>query len=739
MEIEKKIIQLYEEGKLADAIKICEILLNKKKNYEIYRLLSIFLLEQKNYSSALEAINSGIKINKNNKFLYVIKGNILCETLKYEEAIKNYKQAILLDKKYISPYFNLGNLYRKINEIEISINNYLKCIEIDQKYIDAYLNIGAIYENDQNYEEAIKYYTKCLSIDKNYINAKCNLANVYKSLKENKIATKLYMECIDLDPKHKESRTNLAVLMISENRTIEAINILKDVLVIDVNFIEAYINIGVAYAKINKNNDALNALYYALKIDKRRVEIYINIAQIYIQQFDFNKALEFYRLAYEIEPLYQNLLSSYIMTKIRVCDYDEIDKYLDELMINFKKNKLKINPFLSISIINNQSINTLIANKWSSNQGLKEKFHKKNIKYDNNKIKIGYFSYDLRKHPVGYLINELIELHNRDSFEVHAFYYGPKTNDDIQLKLIKDFDKFIFIEDYSDEEIALKAKTYQIDIAIDLGGYTMHSRPEIFDFNPAPIKMYFLGYLGVMGGTSFDYMIADKILVKEEEVDNLGIKIAYLNNYQPPSKIDIIVKNDIIYQENKDFIFGSFNNNFKLNTYILGIWVNILNKVLNSKLLIYIESRESEYNLKKFFSKNLIKEDRIIYFKKLEKLNYLKLMSGVNLMLDSFPYNGGTTTSDSLNMNVPVLTLYGNTISSRMSSSILKFYMLEELIVYNSMEYENMAVELFNDRNKYNQIKNKIIKKNLEKEINSMEKYVLNFEEMLIECYNKER
>ena len=148
-------------------------------------------------------------------------------------------------------------------------------------------------------------------------------------------------------------------------------------------------------------------------------------------------------------------------------------------------------------------------------------------------------------------------------------------------------------------------------------------------------------------------------------------------------------------------------------------------------MLIYVESAEAQKNLQLFFYNNLINEKRIIFFPRLKKIEYYNLMQEVDVLLDSFPYNGGTTTNDALKMGLPIITMYGETISSRMGASILKYYQLDELIAYSAVEYENKAVELALNKQKYNFIKNKVIEKIKKKNNNGINQYVEEFENML--------
>ena len=219
------------------------------------------------------------------------------------------------------------------------------------------------------------------------------------------------------------------------------------------------------------------------------------------------------------------------------------------------------------------------------------------------KIRIGYFSADFREHPVGYLTAELYELHNRDHFEVHAFSFGADTKDEINLRIKAGVDQFHDVNKLSHKQIALFARSLEIDIAIDLGGLTAEARTDVFAMSAAPIQLSYIGYLGTMGADYYDYLIADPVMIPKESQKYYAEKIVYLPSFQVNDSTDLppeitLTRKDVGLPE-EGFVFCCFNNTYKFTPTIFDSWARILGKVNNGFLLLYVENELVADNLSK--------------------------------------------------------------------------------------------------------------------------------------------
>ena len=284
-----------------------------------------------------------------------------------------------------------------------------------------------------------------------------------------------------------------------------------------------------------------------------------------------------------------------------------------------------------------------------------------------SKIRIGYFSADFKKHPVAALTAGLYELHDRGQFEIHAFSFGPDTKDELNLRIKAGVDYFHDVHPLPYKDIAILARSFEIDIAIDLGGYTADSRTEVFALSVAPIQISYIGYLGTMGATYYDYLIADQVLIPENKQKYYSEKIVYLPSYQvndskEPLPEIVFTRKDLGLPET-GFVFCCFNNSYKFTPTTFDSWCRILKEVDGSVLLIFADNDKAKINLTKEIVQRGIQPNRIIFGKRLSKPEYLARYLVADLFLDTLPYNAGATASDALRMGLPVLTCVGKSFA----------------------------------------------------------------------------
>jgi predicted O-linked N-acetylglucosamine transferase (SPINDLY family) len=329
------------------------------------------------------------------------------------------------------------------------------------------------------------------------------------------------------------------------------------------------------------------------------------------------------------------------------------------------------------------------------------------------KIKIGYFSADFHNHATGYLMAELFELHDKSQFELIGFSFGPITRDEMRQRIEKSFDHFIEVGNQSDMEIALLSRKLNIDIAIDLKGFTQDSRAGIFANRAAPIQVSYLGFPGTMGADYIDYIIADKVLIPPELQSCYVEKVVYLpNSYQVNDRQRLISDREFTRQDlglpQDGFVFCCFNNNYKILPATFAGWMRILKSLDGSVLWLFQNNPWAVENLKEEATKHGIDASRLVFADRMSLPEHLARHRHADLFLDTFPYNAHTTTSDALWAGLPVLTLMGKSFASRVSASLLNAVGLPELIMTNQEEYEALAIKLALNPQKLADIKLKL-------------------------------
>ena len=306
-------------------------------------------------------------------------------------------------------------------------------------------------------------------------------------------------------------------------------------------------------------------------------------------------------------------------------------------------------------------------------------------------------------------------------------------------RVVSAFDQYFDVTELSDQEISQLVRSYGIDIAIDLAGYTQHCRTEIFAHRCAPIQINYLGYPGTMGAKFMDYIIADKVVIPEEQQQFYSEKIIYLpGSYQPNDSkrysSDVYKnKGDFALPRNK-FVFCCFNNNFKITPDVFDCWIEILSNVDNSVLWLLSDNHFAKFNLLNYLSKKSFDLSRVFFGDRIAYADHLERYRVADLFLDTFPYNAHTTASEALWSCLPVLTHCGHSFSSRVCSSLLSSLNLNELIAFSKEEYIQKAINLANDPDMLFEIKSKL-KHAVYSSNFSGELFALNFEKILKNIY----
>ena len=362
----------------------------------------------------------------------------------------------------------------------------------------------------------------------------------------------------------------------------------------------------------------------------------------------------------------------------------------------------------------------------------------KRANINNSIVNIGFVSCDLFKnHSVLYFLKDTIRFIDKSKFRVFIFSINRKnTNDLSQNELRKFSDEWYDLQDYNNQQIVDIIQEKKIDILFDLIGYTNSKRLEIFNSRVAPIQVSWLAYCNTTGIDTVDYLLTDRNLIYENEHDLYSEKIIYLPNiwnahcgFKYQRKF-----NELSALNLKEFTFGSFNTFMKISDETIYLWSNILKDVENSRLILKSSNFCSEDLLMNKFRSNGV-SDRVIIYDKFDFFkheDHLNLYKKIDLCLDTFPYNGVTTTYESLWMNVPVIVLKGNNFTSRCGVSIIKNSMQDYLIANNKKEYVSKAVFLAKNLGQLNIIRKNLYDNILSTDLFNTKKFSRDFNNILL-------
>jgi predicted O-linked N-acetylglucosamine transferase (SPINDLY family) len=312
----------------------------------------------------------------------------------------------------------------------------------------------------------------------------------------------------------------------------------------------------------------------------------------------------------------------------------------------------------------------------------------------------------------------MFECHDKSRFDVTAISLGPNDNSEMLQRLKASFEHFIDANTYSDDQLADLVTSSEVDILVDLMGFTLGSRTGVFARRVAPIQLNYLGYLGTMGAGYMDYIIADRVVIPETQYDFYAEKIVYLpNSFQPTDRQRPISDKKFTRAEvglpQDGFVFCCFNTNYKITPDVYDIWMRILKQVPGSVLWLVAEGPTVERNLRNEAAARGVSGERLIFAQRMPLAEHQARLQLAGLFLDTLPYNAGATATDMLWSGLPVLTRIGDTFVGRMAASLLNAIHVPKLIATTPEAYEQMAIDLATHPEKLAAIKNKLAENRL--------------------------
>jgi predicted O-linked N-acetylglucosamine transferase (SPINDLY family) len=446
--------------------------------------------------------------------------------------------------------------------------------------------------------------------------------------------------------------------------------------------------LGNIYMIYYKDYDKAISLYEEeLKIDPGSSWVYTNMSVVYFARGQVKQAIAMSEKAAECDPKNQTANSNVIMQM----HYDK-DASVADILLAGQKYYNNCFPELAAQKHNYQ-------------------FPHLDLSPEKTKLHIGYASGDFRKHAILFWLRGLFAERNKERIEI--FCYANNQEDEGSELFRKESDHWFNIKKLNDQEVYAKIQEDKIDVLVDLSGHTGLNRLGVFVLKPAPVQVTWLGQAGPTGIPQMDYMISDRFLVLEGEESDYNEKIYRMPNffapYNAPANTEIPVM-PIPVLNNNYITFGSFNNFIKINEQVLECWAKILKRLDNSKILFKNQSMQDpsvQNYVTDFMSKQDVDPKRIITEpSSSDRRDYLKKFNDVDIALDPFPLGGGTTSHDTLWMSTPIITLYGNKMSNRITSSVLKVLGCDELVAKDLDEYIDKAVDLASDHGRmqdYNQ------------------------------------
>ncbi len=655
------------------------------------------------YEEALLSYDRALRLQPGYAEAHYNRGVTLYALKRHEDAIASYDRAIRLKPDHAAAFNNRGVALRELGRLDEAVASYDRALALAPNHAAAHNNRGVALQELKRPAEALESYSRALALVPDYPEALNNQGNALKDLKRFDAALESFARALSLNPGYSDAHNSRGNTLYLLNRWEEALQSFDRAIATNPLNADAYCNRGNALKALKLNDLALQSFQRALEIRPDSVADLYSRGSILHELKRFDEALECYRRAFEINPDQPWLHGILLHARVRVCDWEGLDARIAALSSQVREGKPVSPPFVVITTTDSAELHRQVAEIWARETcPAASELPPLPKRAPREKIRIGYYSADYHTHATALLAAGLFERHDRSRFEIVAFSFGLEEQDEMTRRLQAAFDRFIDVRPRTELQIAQLSREMQIDIAVDLKGYTLHQRPGIFAQRAAPIQVGYLGYPGSMGASFMDYIVADATLIPREMRAHYTEKVVELpGSYQVNDRSRVIAdrtgsRADLGLPED-GFVFCSFNSNYKILPAMFECWMRILGRVERSVLWLLESSSTAAANLRRAAERLGIDPARLIFTGHMSPPDHLARHRRADLFLDSWPCNAHTTASDALWAGLPVLTLAGESFPSRVAASLLNAVGLPELVTTSLEQFEDAAVGLAAD------------------------------------------
>ena len=556
-------------------------------------------------------------------------------------------------------------------------------------------------QNQGNIENARRLFDEVLSVDRTNAAALYSLSVIELNSGNPAEAVRLSQYGAEVAPSFAPLRFVLGAALQGLGRKEEALQRYDEALELQPDEVNVLINSGVLLRDLLRHGEALERFNRALTIDPNSVAALGNCGIILSEFKQSELAIAMFERLLELAPNYDYGQGLLCFEQMHVCDWENLPTLSAKILEGVHAGKRSCKTLALMAISDSAS------DQFEAAQIFSKHFYPQDLpalwrgeRYRHDRIKLAYVSPDLREHPVGHLMAGVLECHDKSRFETVAISLGVDDQSRLRSRFVKSFDQFIDARTMGSRQIAELMRELEIDVAIDLAGYTADSRNDIFAHRAVPVQVNYLGYPGTLGTKYMDYILADRHVIPEEHQRYFSEKVIYLPDTYLPTDASIKISDRTPTRSEcglpeSGIVFCSFSHDYKITPPIFDVWMSLLKRVPGSVLWLMSRNDASQHNLRSSAESRDVDPSRLIFATRVPLVeDHLARYRQADIFLDTHPYNAHTTAADALMAGLPVVTYMGNAFPARVAGSILHAMGMPELATHSLDDYESLAFRL---------------------------------------------
>jgi len=695
-------VAAHQAGNIAQAEFLYKMVLQAdKKQFDALHMLGLIEAQRGDFAAGLIRIKDALRVRPNAPEALINLGRIQSELGDQAAAIATYKKALAADPKSALAHSNLSILLRQHGQHDEALIHCDAALKVTPNYADALSNRGNVLFDLGRFDEALTDYNKAVALAPTHAHAHLGRGNVFKELERHDDALIAYDRALASNPNLVDTWLARGELLFELRRYDEAFAAFNRARLLKPDSAEAWLDCGNALVELKRHDEAFGAYDRALALVPDLAAAWLGRGNVFLEFKRLSDAFAAYDKALSLDPeLALHFAAGHrLYAKLSICDWNELDADMTYLLSMLRESKPVSYPFPILSVPSTPADQLRCARLAIADMPRVPPVWNGDI-YSHDRIRVAYLSSDLREHAVAYLTVGLFEHHDKSRFETTAISFDAKQDSEIGRRVKAAFDRFIDAPSQSDQEVAELIRQLEIDIVIDLNGFTRNSRLGIFARRPAPIQVNYLGYAGTMGADFYDYIVADATVVPKEHFEFYSEKVVWLpdsflvNDAKRAIAERTPTRAELQLPEN-GLVFCSFNQSYKIEPTVFNIWMRLLQAVDGSVLWLKENDAAASYNLRLEAERRGVAPGRLVFAPSVPDVaDHLARQRRADLFLDTLHYNAHTTASDALWAGVPVLTCLGSTFAGRVAASLVRAVGLPEMVVASLADYEALALKL---------------------------------------------
>jgi predicted O-linked N-acetylglucosamine transferase (SPINDLY family) len=603
-EFEQAVV-LCQQGRVTEAERLCHAVLRSvPEHYQALHLLGVLALARRDVAAGANWIARSLRLNASQPLAYSNLGAALLDLGRSEEALRNLDRALALMPDFPEAVNNRGNALLVLRRVDEALATYERAIALRPDYADALNNRGNALKELGRVGEALAAYEQALRIHPEFPAALVNRGNALSALGRGAEAIAAFEAALRLDASNVDALNGLGTALRALDRPLEALAAYERALQVAPALAKLHYNRGNALLQLQQAEEALASYERALQLDPGDVDALCNRGNalrdlrrlpealasyeavlgldpgnadalsnrgtVLLELKEYEAAAAAFRRLLELAPDYPYAPGHHLQAQLNCCDWSDYAASVARVRAGVAAGRPVIVPFSFLAVADSPAaelscVRRFVADGFAGPPAAAWRAPP----YAHQRLRLAYLSSNFRSHALAYLMAELFERHDRGRFEVIAVSYGADDGSAMRARLQRAFDYFHDVRTLGDAAVAELLRRSEIDIAVDLNGFTTDARTAILARRAAPVQVSYLGFPGTMGGSQIDYLIADRHVIPPAERVHYAEQVVYLPDcyFVHPAEREVAERSPSRRESglpDNGFVFCCFNNNYKI-------------------------------------------------------------------------------------------------------------------------------------------------------------------------------